>query len=100
MPGSAIRGRIRRSTHACHSVGAGRRKGRNQGLGAGAVLYDRSTVTPHKNGRPPMDSRNGPRVPEALKRRWPDIRPEDKAAVMGVLDREILGGVGAPESVA
>src|SRR4029079_5481879 len=57
-------------------------------------------VTPHKNGRPPMDSRNGTRVPEALKRRWPDIRPEDNAAVMGVLDREILGGGGAPESVA
>ena len=47
-----------------------------------------------------MESRNGTRVPEELKRRWPDIRPEDKAAVMGVLDREILGGVGAPESVA
>jgi dTDP-4-amino-4,6-dideoxygalactose transaminase len=47
-----------------------------------------------------MDSRNGTRVPEELKRRWPDIRPEDKAAVVGVLDREILGGVGAPESVA
>ena len=47
-----------------------------------------------------MESRNGSRVPEGLKRRWPDIRPEDKAAVMGVLDREILGGVGAPESTA
>ena len=47
-----------------------------------------------------MESRNGTRVPEGLKRRWPDIRPEDKAAVMGVLDREILGGVGAPESTA
>jgi perosamine synthetase len=47
-----------------------------------------------------MESRNGSRVPEELKRRWPDIRPEDKAAVMGVLDREILGGVGAPESTA
>ena len=47
-----------------------------------------------------MESRDGSRVPEALKRRWPDIRPEDKAAVMGVLEREILGGVGAPESVA
>jgi hypothetical protein len=29
-----------------------------------------------------MESRNGTRVPEGLKRRWPDIRPEDKAAVM------------------
>ncbi|MBA2300198.1 MAG: DegT/DnrJ/EryC1/StrS family aminotransferase [Chloroflexi bacterium] len=47
-----------------------------------------------------MESRDGTRVPEGLKRRWPDIRPEDKAAVMGVLEREILGGVGAPESTA
>ena len=46
-----------------------------------------------------MESRDGSRVPEALKRRWPDIRPEDKAAVMGVLEREILGGVGAPVRV-
>jgi len=47
-----------------------------------------------------MESRDGSRIPEGLKRRWPDIRPEDKAAVMGVLEREILGGVGAPESTA
>jgi perosamine synthetase len=47
-----------------------------------------------------MESRHGTRVPEGLKRRWPDIRPQDKAAVMGVLEREILGGVGAPESTA
>ena len=40
------------------------------------------------------------RVPEGLKRRWPDIRPEDRAAVAGVLERGILGGVGAPEMTA
>jgi perosamine synthetase len=39
-------------------------------------------------------------VPEALKRPWPDIRAEDKAAVLAVLDRGTLGGVGAPESTA
>ena len=40
------------------------------------------------------------RVPEALKRPWPDIRPEDTAAVAAVLERGILGGVGAPEMTA
>jgi dTDP-4-amino-4,6-dideoxygalactose transaminase len=40
------------------------------------------------------------RVPEALKRRWPDIRPEDRAAVAAVLDRGVLGGIGAPEMTA
>lgn len=40
------------------------------------------------------------RIPDRLKRRWPDIRPEDSAAVQGVLERGILGGVGAPESTA
>jgi dTDP-4-amino-4,6-dideoxygalactose transaminase len=40
------------------------------------------------------------RVPEGLKRRWPDIRPEDRAAVAAVLERGILGGVGAPEMTA
>lgn len=47
-----------------------------------------------------MDARAGERVPEGLKRTWPDIRPEDQAAVMAVLERGILGGVGAPESTA
>ena len=47
-----------------------------------------------------MDSRNGTRVPEEQKRRWPDIRPEDRAAVAAVLERGILGGVGAPEMTA
>jgi len=41
-----------------------------------------------------------PRIAERLKRRWPDIRPEDRAAVDAVLERGILGGVGAPESTA
>jgi perosamine synthetase len=40
----------------------------------------------------------GNRVPEDRKRVWPDIRPEDRAAVAAVLERGILGGVGAPES--
>lgn len=40
------------------------------------------------------------RVPEKLKRRWPDIRPEDRAAVAAVLERGVLGGVGAPEMTA
>ena len=39
-------------------------------------------------------------VPEGLKRRWPDIRPEDRAAVAAVLERGVLGGVGAPEMTA
>ena len=46
-------------------------------------------------GSPEVD-----RVPEGLKRRWPDIRPEDRAAVAAVLERGILGGVGAPEMTA
>jgi perosamine synthetase len=40
------------------------------------------------------------RVPEELKRPWPDIRPEDHAAVAAVLERGVLGGVGAPEMTA
>jgi dTDP-4-amino-4,6-dideoxygalactose transaminase len=47
-----------------------------------------------------MGLREGTRIPEGLKRSWPDIRPEDRAAVMSVLERGILGGVGAPESTA
>jgi perosamine synthetase len=47
-----------------------------------------------------MSSREGTGIPEGLKRTWPDIRPEDRDAVMGVLERGILGGVGAPESTA
>lgn len=39
-----------------------------------------------------------PIVPPDLKRRWPEILPEDKAAVMAVLDRGVLSGVHAPES--
>jgi perosamine synthetase len=41
-----------------------------------------------------------PVVPTELKRRWPEITAEDKAAVLAVLERGILGGVHAPESVA
>jgi dTDP-4-amino-4,6-dideoxygalactose transaminase len=40
------------------------------------------------------------RVPDGLKLRWPDIRPEDIAAVQAVLERGVLGGVGAPEMTA
>src|SRR6187431_156347 len=47
-----------------------------------------------------MSSREGTGIPEGLKRTWPDIRSEDREAVMGVLERGILGGVGAPESTA
>ena len=47
-----------------------------------------------------MDVRAAAPVPTELKRPWPDIRPEDRAAVVAVLDRGILGGVGAPESTA
>jgi dTDP-4-amino-4,6-dideoxygalactose transaminase len=47
-----------------------------------------------------MDTRDGDRIPDELKRPWPDIRPEDKAAVAAVLERGILGGVGAPEMTA
>src|SRR5262245_63592950 len=43
----------------------------------------------------------GPRaVSEDAKRVWPDIRDDDRAAVAGVLDRGVLGGVGAPEMTA
>src|SRR5947207_8085430 len=45
------------------------------------------------HGGPPM-------VPQGLKRRWPDIRPEDKAAVMAVLDRGELTGVGGIEATS
>jgi perosamine synthetase len=47
-----------------------------------------------------MGSAGVERVPEELKRRWPDIRPEDMAAVQAVLERGVLGGVGAPEMTA
>lgn len=41
-----------------------------------------------------------PTVPLALKRRWPDIRPEDKAAVLAVLDRGTLTGINGVEATA
>jgi len=47
-----------------------------------------------------MGSPEADRVPEGLKRRWPDIRSEDRAAVAAVLERGVLGGVGAPEMTA
>src|SRR5262245_41279705 len=47
-----------------------------------------------------MGSAEVERVPDSLKRRWPDIRPEDMAAVQAVLERGVLGGVGAPEMTA
>jgi dTDP-4-amino-4,6-dideoxygalactose transaminase len=47
-----------------------------------------------------MDSNARTRIPEDKKRIWPDLRPEDSAAVLAVLERGILGGVGAPESTA
>jgi dTDP-4-amino-4,6-dideoxygalactose transaminase len=39
-----------------------------------------------------------PAVPDGLKRRWPDIRPEDKAAVLAVLDRGELTGINGVEA--
>jgi len=47
-----------------------------------------------------MGSAGVERVPDGLKRRWPDIRPEDISAVQSVLERGVLGGVGAPEMTA
>jgi perosamine synthetase len=41
-----------------------------------------------------------PRVPTELKRRWPDIRPEDKAAVLAVLDRGELTGINGVEATS
>jgi dTDP-4-amino-4,6-dideoxygalactose transaminase len=38
-----------------------------------------------------------PLVPAGLKKRWPEITAEDKAAVMAVLERGTLSGVHAPE---
>jgi len=43
----------------------------------------------------------GPKtVPDGLKKSWPEITPEDKAAVLAVLDRNVLSGVHGPEAVA
>ncbi len=41
-----------------------------------------------------------PVMTDAHKRSWPDIREEDMTAVQAVLERRILGGVGAPEMTA
>jgi perosamine synthetase len=41
-----------------------------------------------------------PAVPAGIQRPWPQILPEDKAAVMAVLDRGIIGGAEAPEASA
>jgi perosamine synthetase len=41
-----------------------------------------------------------PSVPGGLKRRWPDIRQEDKAAVLDVLDRGELTGVSGVEATS
>lgn len=41
-----------------------------------------------------------PSVPGGLKRRWPDIRPEDKAAVLDVLDRGELTGINGVETTS
>src|SRR6266498_250728 len=39
-------------------------------------------------------------VPNELKRRWPDIRPEDKAAVLVVLDSGELTGINGVEATS
>jgi perosamine synthetase len=41
-----------------------------------------------------------PAVPGDLKRRWPDIRPQDKAAVLAVLDRGELTGINGVEATS
>jgi dTDP-4-amino-4,6-dideoxygalactose transaminase len=41
-----------------------------------------------------------PSVSPSLKRRWPDIRPEDKAAVLAVLDRGELTGINGLEATS
>lgn len=41
-----------------------------------------------------------PTVPAGIQQVWPRILPEDKAAVMAVLDRGIVGGADAPEASA
>ena len=41
-----------------------------------------------------------PVVPSERHRPWPDIRPEDREAVLAVLDRGILCGANAPEITA
>jgi perosamine synthetase len=42
----------------------------------------------------------GPKsVPDGLKKSWPEITPEDKAAVLAVLERKVLSGVHGPEAV-
>ncbi len=39
-------------------------------------------------------------MPPGIQQAWPRILPEDKAAVMAVLDRGIIGGAEAPEASA
>lgn len=41
-----------------------------------------------------------PAVPSGPKRRWPDIRPEDKAAVLAVLERGELTGINGIEATS
>src|SRR5512137_1693377 len=42
----------------------------------------------------------GPKaVPDGLKKSWPEITAEDKAAVLAVLERRVLSGVHGPEAV-
>jgi dTDP-4-amino-4,6-dideoxygalactose transaminase len=41
-----------------------------------------------------------PAVPRGLKQRWPDIRAEDKAAVLAVLDRGELTGINGVEATS
>jgi perosamine synthetase len=41
-----------------------------------------------------------PTIREARHRPWPDVRPEDREAVLAVLDRAILCGTNAPEITA
>lgn len=48
----------------------------------------------------PLAIHGGPKaVPDGLKKNWPEITPEDKAAVLAVLERNVLSGVHGPEAV-
>ena len=97
--GSATRGRGRGSIRACRSAIDPVRTERP--IGGAPVRYDRATAGWHaRRGSSPWALANLDVIPDGLKRRWPDIRPEDQAAVMAVLERGVLGGVGAPEMTA
>src|SRR5687767_15001863 len=82
---------------AGRSQGAVRRKGFRHTSRLLASAGRHAHALPERTA---MERADRTRIPEGLKRRWPDIRPEDKAAVAAVMERGVLGGVGAPEMTA